>query len=202
MGLTLLEPPNTEPIDLSAARLQARKTSAEEDDLFTNVLIPACRDRAELATLRQLITARWQLNLDAWPCEGWIDVPRPPLQTILGITYVDMNGVTQTLAADQYIVDAPVGPRAPRGRVVPAYGVTWPTARAQANAIAVEFRCGYGDDGTEVPALLRQAMLRDIASLFEHREDVLVGTITAELPRSSASVYRSFKARPRQRWAA
>lgn len=202
MALTLVTAPMQEPLSLDEAKLQVRRTDTREDAFLQDLLIPAVRDRAELYTQRQLLTATWRLTLDDWPREGWIDVPRAPLQSVTSITYVDVAGVTQTLATSVYVVDAPAGPRAPRGRIALAYGQVWPSLRSQLNAVTVTFVSGYGADKSSVPALLRNAMLRDLASLYEHREDVITGTIAVELPASAASVYRSFKSRPLQRRAA
>lgn len=202
MALTLVTPPAVEPVSLSDAKAQVRKTGTDEDTLFTTFIIPAARQRGELATRRQWNTATWRLVLDAWPCEGWIDVPLPPLRQIVSIKYLDTAGVQQTLAASQYVVEAPAGPRAMRGKVSPAYGVTWPTALDRAGAIEIEFTAGYGDTAADVPAILRHAVLRDVGALYEHREDVVAGVTAAELPRSSSSVYRGFKSRPRQRGVA
>lgn len=199
MPLDAVGPALAEPITLAQAKLQVRKTTDDEDALFRDILIPAARDRGELATQRQFVTRIWDLHLDDWPPCGWIDVPRAPLQGVVSITYLDTAGASQTLASSQYLVDTPAGERCPRGRITPAYNVTWPTVRDQANAITVRFTAGYGDTATSVPALLRQAMLRDIGAMYEHREDVITGTIATEMPRSSATVYRSFKSRPRQR---
>lgn len=198
MALTVTAPPSVEPITLDQAIHQTRATSARERG-YLQFLIEAVRDRAELATQRQMMVATYQLRLDDWPCEGWIDVPRPPLRTVTSIQYVDTAGVLQTLPTSVYAVEAPVGPRCARGRITLQYGQSWPTARAKAGAIVVEFQAGYGEAPDDVPPLLRKAMLRDLASCWEHREDVVTGVTTTELPRSSTSIYRSFKTHAPQR---
>jgi hypothetical protein len=68
-----------------------------------------------------------------------IFLPKPPLVTVNSIKYIDQNGVQQTLATDQYLVDTVSEP----GRVTPAYGTSWPSTREQANAVEVSFNCGY-----------------------------------------------------------
>ncbi|MGE0363366.1 MAG: hypothetical protein AB7R67_21820 [Vicinamibacterales bacterium] len=198
MALTLTVPPTVEPITLDQAIHQTRATSARERS-YLGFLIEAVRDRAELATQRQIMTATYRLLLDGWPCEGWIDVPRPPLRTVTSIQYMDTAGVLQTLATSVYTYEAPAGPRCARGRITLQYGQSWPSVLPQAGAIVIEFTAGYGGTPDDVPPLLRKAMLTDLASCYEHREDVITGTISSELPRSSTSVYRSFKSHARQR---
>lgn len=209
MALSLVTAPTAEPLSLDQAKQQVRQTdNTANDQYLEDILIKAARERAERETGRQLITATWDLKLDRFPClddlspweqwrypQGVIKVPLPPLQSVTSITYVDADGQSQTWASDQYIVDAPSGPKAARGRITPAYGVTWPTTREQINAVTVRFICGYGASEANVPPRLKMGMLLDLGTLFEHREDLVVGQgyAIAEFTAGSSAVYRSFK---------
>lgn len=201
MGLTLVTAPESEPIEVDEAKHQVSQDESIEadDDTFEGVWIPAARERCEGATERQLITATWDLLLPCFPC-GPIELPRPPLQSVTSVKYIDTNGDLQTWASSNYHVDTPVGPKCKRGRILPVYGVTWPSTRSQFNAVQVRFVAGYGTAGTDVPARLRQAMLLDIGSMFVHRENVIIdpaSEVVLELPDGSKSIYRSFRSRPR-----
>jgi uncharacterized phiE125 gp8 family phage protein len=192
----LAEEPIAEPVTLLQAKQQTRRTEVTTDDaFFVDSLIPAARERGEQATQRQFITATWDLKLDCFPADDVIVVPLPPLQKVVSITYVDTNGTTQTLATSQYTVTAFAGPRAQRGRIEPAYGLSWPSSRDVSLAVTVRFVAGYGDEPTAVPPRLRMAMLQDISTLYEHREDTVVGQGYAllEFPGGSRAIYRSFK---------
>src|SRR5689334_3002009 len=130
MSLTLVTPvaADTYPLVLLDVRRQTKTEGVTvDDDLIEDFIIPAVTERAEIATGRQLLFATWKKVLDVFPCEGWIDIPKPPLAGFVVITYIDPNGVTQTFGASNYDVDAPVGPRCRRGRVMLAYGASWPT---------------------------------------------------------------------------
>lgn len=193
MALWLVTAPVNPVILLEEAKDQIRRGDVEDDDAFlTNVVIPAATQRAEHETHRQLVEATYDLKLDAFPCV--IEVPRPPLIAVTSVSYVDTDGVTQVLATSEYQISAPSGPRCRRARIRPAYGKSWPSTRAQMDAVTVRFTAGYGTNGVDVPALLRQGILLDIGSLYEHRESVIVGQSGAiELPWSSRMIYRSFK---------
>jgi uncharacterized phiE125 gp8 family phage protein len=179
---------------------QAPTTNTTVDPELTR-LITATRERAELATQRALITQTWDLVLDEFPCDGFIEIPKPPLVSITHVKYRDTAGTLQTWPSTNYIVEAPAGPRARRGRVALAFGVTWPAAYGQAGDVQVRFVCGYGA-ASAVPQLIRSAMLADLATLYKQREQVITGTIVAELPIGSTSIYRSYKSRSVQRRAA
>jgi uncharacterized phiE125 gp8 family phage protein len=196
-SLSLVTAPVGEPISLQEAKEHCRIDLDNEDALIGGY-IAAARQHVENVTARQLLTAVWALKLDGWPC--WIDVPRPPLQSVSGvpvvaITYVDADGATQTLATTDYRVDAPSGPTCERGRIEPAYGVSWPSLRGVLNSVTVTFSAGYGATGDTVPMALRQAMLLAIAHWYRNREHVVTDTNAIELPLTVKELLRPFKTR-------
>lgn len=128
--------------------------------------ILAAREDVERRTKRALITQTWDLFLDAFPCGDVLELPLPPLQAVVAITYVDGSGVTQTLATSVYQVDTST----PLGRVILNYGQAWPLTYAQRNAVTVRFRAGYGDAASAVPEKAKAAMKLLIADLALNRE--------------------------------
>lgn len=158
-------------------------------------LIATATDRMELATQRAGMTQTWDLVLDAFPDDDYIEIPKPPLVPATGITslkYRDTAGTLQTWAATNYVVEAPAGPRCRRGRLSLAYGVSWPSTYGQAGDVTVRFVCGHATASAVAP-MLRQAMLVDIAALYANREG------EAPMPDMVAMVYRSHKSWPRTR---
>lgn len=141
-------------------------------------MITAARLQAETRLRRYLVTQTVDMYLDSFP---YWEIELPPLQSVSAITYVDTDGVTQTLAADQYQVDAVSMP----ARITPAYGLAWPSSRAQANAIKIRFVAGYGD-ASSVPACVKQWMLLRIKHWLENRSPINIGNIINEFPHSYA----------------
>lgn len=173
-ALVLITAPTAEPVTLAEAKAHLRVDNSDSDTLIT-ALIVAARERAETETRRALITQTWDLYRDAFP--SWeLIVPKPLLQTVTSITYTDSNGVTQTLATDQYLVDSNSEP----GRITPAYGLVWPSTRWQTNAVKVRFVAGYAD-AAAVPQSIKSWMLLAIGSMFENRESELTGSISKQL---------------------
>lgn len=198
--LSIITEPPDEPITLDEAKRQLRMDGIPDDDgLIQELLIPAVRERAEYATRRQLLTATWEAWLPAFPCGGIIELPRPPLQTVVSVAYVDGAGAVQTLDPAGYTVVAPAGPKSGRGVIQLVDGAAWPSTRRQIDAVRVRFTAGYGEDPTSVPARLRMAMLQDLATLYRFREDLVAGTSAVEFPMTSASkvIYRSYRSYPR-----
>jgi len=149
-----------------------------DDDLVDAYLAAAIRI-AEERLRRQLITATWVLKLDAFPADGAIDLPRPPLQSITSITYVDTEGDTQTLSTDVYDADTDSDP----GVLVLQHQQSWPVTRDQRHAVTITYVAGYGDDPEDVPADYRLAIKILAAEYYRERESggALPGVVKALL---------------------
>lgn len=188
MATILITPPTIEPVSLEEAKDHLRVSDACEDGLIVG-LIQAAREYVERFTSRQLITATWAQKLDAFPAcrlynhytkvpeSDLIRLPKPPLQSVSSITYVDTAGVTQTLDPAKYIVDTTEEP----ARLAPAFGQSWPSTRQQLNAVTITFIAGYGLDSL-VPSGIRTAMKLLMSNWFENREATISGTIIDEVP--------------------
>lgn len=162
--------PGQEPVSVDEAKLQCRVDGTDEDILF-EWLIGTARRYVETFTRRALITQTWDLYLDTWPSVDYIDLPRPPLQSVTSITYKDTTGAATTWGASNYIVDTGRTP----GRVMLAYGISWPSSTLlyPTSAITVRYVCGYGATGKSVPQQIRQAILLLVGHYYENREAAL-----------------------------
>lgn len=181
MALTLVTAPTSEPVSLAEAKEHLRVTATDEDALITS-LVGSAKESAETITGRALITQTWDLSLDSFP--QVIDIPKPPLVSVTSITYIDTAGATQTLASTEYTVDTKSEP----GRIVPAYGKSWPSTRDIVNAVTVRFVAGYGN-ATAVPKSIKQGMLMHIEHMFDNRGTVNIGNVVNEIPLTMQSLY-------------
>lgn len=191
MGLTLVTAAGQEPISLAEAKLHLNE-DFDDNDALIRALISAARQHVESYTRRQLITQTWDYQMDAFPCGAFI-VPLAPVSAISSMSYVDTAGVTQTWSSSNYRTDLPVGERAPRPRIEPAYGVSYPSTQAVMNAVTVRCVVGYGASGASVPAPILAAMKLLIGHWFANRELVVTGTIATELPSAVASLLWPYK---------
>lgn len=177
---TLIEDAAVEPLDLPGLWLHLRRVEDEEttpEDPLLEEYLHAARVDVEERCGIALIEQTREVAFDRFPC--WtaenarraLMIPRPPLRAVTWIHYVDLDGVTQTLDSAVYLVDT----RSYPGRIVPAYGMTWPSTRDEPNAVIVRYTAGFGTTPDEVPAPIRDALRLEVANRYEHREDVLVG---------------------------
>jgi uncharacterized phiE125 gp8 family phage protein len=189
MTLRVTVAPICEPVSLAEARRWLRVDDDDTtQDLAITMLIGAMRRQAENLTGRAFIPRTLQLMLPYFPEQ--IDLPSPPLISVTQITYVDTDGATQTLAANQYLVFQYEVP----ALITPEYNLSFPSTRAVPNAVTVEYVAGYQGIGSPVDADAYRAALPEdlkvwmqmrIATLYENREQLIVGTIVAELPRAT-----------------
>jgi phage conserved hypothetical protein, phiE125 gp8 family len=175
-GLVLTTPPAAEPVSLPEAKAHLRVDAADDDSLIT-ALITAAREYCEAFQNRAYVTQAWQLWLDAWPEGSEIRIPRPPLQAVNGVKYYGADNTEYVLPPADYFVDT----RSEPGRIVLAYGKSWPSVTLRpANAVCVEFVAGYGG-ADKMPQRVKQAMYLLIGHWYEHREAVLTGSISKEI---------------------
>jgi uncharacterized phiE125 gp8 family phage protein len=185
MPLQLVTPSAGEPVTLLEAK-QHLRVDVDDDDALIGSLIAAARQAAETITGRQLMTARWKLVLDAFPGATFthavagatfslqahaVLLAKCPVQSVISIEYLDMNGTLQTMPAEDYVLDAACEP----ARLSPAFGKSWPPTLPQIGAITVTFDAGYGL-ASAVPEGIKSWIKLRVGSLYGHREEVSVLT--------------------------
>jgi uncharacterized phiE125 gp8 family phage protein len=147
MALKIVTAPYADPVSLEAAKQHIRVDTPDDDALIARTIRSAV-ETFEVHTRRQYVTASWRMTLDAFPSDGYIDLPMPPVQSVTSITYVDADGATQTVSAADYSLDSDREP----GRINLAYNASWPSPRTQPNAVTVSFKSGYATPFTAVAA--------------------------------------------------
>jgi len=177
-NLVIVTPPAVEPVTVSEAKKHLRlepELDFAAEDIYLGELITAAREYAEGFLRRALITRTYDFYLDDFPSTGAIALPRPPLQLVNTVKYVDTDGVIRTLIENtDYVVDAISEP----GWVVLPESGSWPEVKETVNAVIVRFLAGYGDAGTDLLEAHKLAIRHMVAEWYEHREpvDVVRGT--------------------------
>lgn len=152
-------------LTLAYAKLHIRALGNADDTLIA-VYINAATSYFEEQTGRQLITATREYWLDAFPFLGSsgrdarIELPHPPLQSVVSVKYIDSTGTLQSFTggsplAPLYRASTPAGEYAHRGYVEPLAGGTWPIARDETGSVRIQYTCGYGSTPDDVPELAR-----------------------------------------------
>jgi len=144
-------------VTVEYAKRHVRALGNSEDVLVESWILAATGYIEEM-TGRQIGLATREAWLDAFPgVPGGsfrslkIQLPYPPLQSVVSVTYIDGDGVEQTFedtstspATSLIHVRAPQGDYAGPGTVEPIAGQSWPSARCESDAVRIRYTCGYG----------------------------------------------------------
>ena len=190
--LALVQGPQVDVLDLATVKSQILYEDTDQDALI-GVYMKAAEEFVDGPTGigRALITQQWRLRMDNWPAA--IQIPLGPVQSVDSITYVALDGSTQTLDPATYIVDLDSDP----ATVTRQWSVAWPSPRLVKNSITVTFTAGFGDTADDVPVSIRQAMLLLVSHWFAHR-DAVVGVenrdSSTELPMGVSALLDRWRA--------
>ena len=197
MPLYLVTAPTEQPVSLADAKAFMRVDTSDDDDVISAMLNTAIQnvDGRDGRLGRALISQTWDLKLPGF-CGYEIGIPLPPLIEVASVTYYDGANALQTLSTDVYEV-AGIGGFA-KGRVVLKYGQRWPVTYERAEAITIRFRAGYVDTDAspatgEVPAPILTAIKRQVATMYENRESVVVGATVATIPGAVESMLAPYR---------
>ena len=181
MNLTRTFDAESETLSLTDVKTQLRITETDDDDAL-RIFIAAIRHQTETFLGHTLVTSTWELKLDCFNSE--IELSMGPIQSITSVQYVDTDGATQTLAADQYQFD--IG-----GRLKPSYSNSWPSTRDQYDAVTITYIAGETHAGNVKPDI-KLAMLLWIGACDLNRENVAF-TQVIEIPNSAKDILSPYR---------
>ena len=162
------------PITLGEAKRQVAVAEAityHDDHLLR--LIAAASQQASVRSGRQLLAVSLRLTIDRFPSgSGRILLPYPPLASVESITYLDVTGAEQTLAAEEYRVLADREP----GEIALRSGCSWPTVCDEPDAVAIVYTAGRAETAAEMTdedEWYRQAVLLLVQAYWmrDHQQD-------------------------------
>jgi uncharacterized phiE125 gp8 family phage protein len=163
------------------------RVQTTSDDFIIESMIKAAESYAENYTKSAICRQQWQVKFDGfYGHDGEIKLPRAPLSTNTSdvtISYIEDTtaGNTTALASTLYTVDYYSRP----GVVYPSYDNDWPEPRDERNAVVVTYWSGYSTPAS-VPDPIKAWVKLRVASMYENRESLMVGTgnFISELPHS------------------
>lgn len=164
--------PDAEPVTLDEAKAHLR-IDGDDDKEYISALITAARTHAERHCWRGFVEQTLELVLEQFPCGDSIELVGGNLESVTSVTYVDDDGASQTLATSEYVTDTVSEP----GRLLLAYDKSWPSTRAQWDAVKVRYVVGWDVD--EVPQPIKQAVLLLVSQMFEHRTPEVFGQVSS-----------------------
>lgn len=153
--------PAAEPVTLTEAKQTLRIDHDSEDELLGG-LIRAAREEVEAACGLALIDQSWRLALDRLPRPHIVKLRRHPVRAVTSVTVYGADGGASLVDAADFRLDAEARPARLVFLRAPVPGVAM-------NGIEIDFAAGFGEAGTDVPDLLKRAMLLLVAHWYEFR---------------------------------
>ncbi len=190
MRTTLVTGPTQDAVSVADIKQHLNVDFTDDDDLIQAYrdAIVQYLDGANGKLGRALVSQEWDLALCGFdPC-GRVMLPLAPLLEVESVQYYDTSNVLQTLAADNYDVIG-VGGHSP-GYISLKYGKSWPMVYYRDEPVIVRFRAGYIDtDGSpptgEIPAPIISAIKLMVGTLYQSRENVVLGVTPIVLPQAA-----------------
>lgn len=174
--VSVVTKPAADIITVADLKARLRIDGTAEDALLASLLAGAvARIDGPQGLGVAMMEQTWRLTLDCFPAT--IRLPGAPIKSVSTITYMDTDGVEQTLDAADYRADFGREPV----RVEPAYGSAWPATRDVVGAVKIDYLLGEAN-AAEVPQDLIDAACLLVGHRYAHREGVLVGDSASELP--------------------
>lgn len=165
--------PSPEPITATQCKLQLQIDDSDTGwDSLLAIYIPAAREFVENWTAAR-IASRSGVTLRCDSFDDFARLAEGPVSSVASITYVDVDGATQTLSSSVYEVRADGLETA----IVLKPNQGWP-ATQPGSRITVTATIGFAT----VPPMALAAMLLLIGQWFANREATNVGNIVNEMP--------------------
>tara|TARA_R110000824_G_scaffold214736_1_gene400962 strand:+ start:96 stop:674 length:579 start_codon:yes stop_codon:yes gene_type:complete len=173
---------------LTTAEAKAHlKVDTTADDTLIDNLISAATDSAQIFTNRYFIDTIITQYGDSW---SDLDILfKSKVSTVSHIKYYDSDNSLQTLATSVYDTDLTHQPA--RIGLLPSQ--SFPGIADRFNAVECKYKVGYGTVGSDVPQGIRQAVLLTVGNWYENRQEVVIGRISTELPKSAQYLLEQYK---------
>ena len=187
------------PVSLDSLKLQMRSHVGTADDTLLTDWVNAAVDDFQEATGQQIMLARREYWLDAFPCQRKIELPFPKLVDVESVMYLDADGNLVSFGDGNspetvyWQAKYPDGVPATRGWVEPKYGYDWPTARCESAAVRITFTCGYAATQADVPGLIASALRFDVTNWNRFRGGSMAGNAVVDMPPGITFIRDKFK---------
>tara|TARA_R100000734_G_C3312620_1_gene103686 strand:+ start:1361 stop:1936 length:576 start_codon:yes stop_codon:yes gene_type:complete len=175
----------TYPVSLTEAKSHL-KVDTNVDDTYIESIIKAATQLSEEYTNRFFIdTVVTQYASDFKEIETLF---KSKVSEVTHVKYYDSNNTLQTLSDTVYDEQLNYEP----AQIQLADGQSYPAFTKRNDAVEVKYTVGYGA-ASDVPEIIKQAILLTIGNFYANRESVIVGRMVSELPQNSKWLLDTYK---------
>lgn len=163
----------SEPITLAEAKTFL-KVDADADDTLISAIIAAARDSAERYCQLSMLPVTIEESFDRFQTYGL----RLSISPVIAVTQIEYRPPS---AVDMVELDEDIYFTHPAYRpplIVRKEFATWPTLSSQPASVKVTYTAGFANTAS-IPPILKIAMLRSIAEMYQNRQDGVMTMPTA-----------------------
>jgi uncharacterized phiE125 gp8 family phage protein len=167
-----VDAPSSLPVSVAECKRHLRIYHSDEDDIIELYLNAAIShlDGAQGWLGRSIVAQTWSQQFDHFECTLRLDVA--PVSEITALSYIDSQGVEQTVADSDYALIN--GGSAPEIRFHQTFA--HPAVSQERPAVTATFLSGYGEDA-EVPAAIKVGILLMVGDMYQEREAKVSGSL-------------------------
>ncbi len=176
----------TYPISLTEAKSHL-KVDTSADDTYIESIIKAATQLSEEYTNRFFINT----TIDQ-TCSNFKDLEtlfKSKVNDVQYVKYYDADNTLQTL--DDTIYDKMLSYEP--SQIQLAKNKTFPDITKRNDAVICRYTVGYGSSASDVPEIIKQAILLTIGNFYENRNSVIIGRIATELPQNVKWLLDTYK---------
>ena len=163
------------------------KVDTDADDTLIDNIISAATESAQIFTNRYFINTTITQHGDNW--NDIATLFKSKVSSITHIKYFDSDNSEQTLATSVWLSDINHQP----ARIGLKPNQSFPSLADRINAVNCKYVVGYGSAASDVPEGIREAVLLIVGNWYENRQEVVVGRIATELPKSAQYLLEQYK---------
>ncbi len=175
----------TYPVSLTEAKSHL-KVDTTADDTYIESIIKAATQLSEEYTNRFFIDTVIEQYASSFA--ELQTLFKSKVSVISFVKYYDSNNTLQTLSATVYDEQLNYEP----AQIQLADGQSYPAFTKRNDAVEVKYTVGYGA-ASDVPEIIKQAILLTIGNFYANRESVIVGRMVSELPQNSKWLLDTYK---------
>ena len=170
----VITPASTYPVSLTEAKSHLKVDTTADDTYITSIIKAATQ-------LSEEYTNRFFINtvIDQ-TCSDFAQLQtlfKSKVSAVAHVKYYDSDNSLQTLSATVYDAQLNYEP----SQIQLAENQSFPRITSRNDAVVARYTVGYGT-ASDVPEIIKQAILLTIGNFYQNRNSVVVGRIATELP--------------------
>lgn len=163
------------PVSLTEAKSHL-KVDTTADDTYITFIIKAATQLSEEYTNRFFINTVIEQT-----CSDFAQLQtlfKSKVSAVAHVKYYDSDNSLQTLSATIYDTQLKYEP----SQIQLADDKSFPEITKRNDAVVARYTVGYGASASDVPEIIKQAILLTIGNFYQNRNSVVIGRIATELP--------------------